>query len=129
MTSDKVDKGLSSLLEILETIYDLLEKEKDALIHNDVDKISEIVEKKVVQIEKLEEHKGIDANNNQEVVNLIKEINSLQEINMLMTRQAMSHQNVLLDNISKNIYNLTNTYSSQGKYESTNNITIIDQSV
>lgn len=129
MTSDKVDKGLSSLLEMLETIYDLLEKEKDALIHNDVDKISEIVEKKVVQIEKLEEHKGIDTNNNQEVVKLIKEINSLQELNMLMTRQAMSHQNVLLDNISKNIYNLTNTYSSQGKYESTNNVTIIDQSV
>lgn len=129
MTSDKVDKGLSSLLEILETIYDLLEKEKDALINNDVDKISEIVEKKVVQIEKLEELKGIDTNNNQEVVKLIKEINSLQELNMLMTRQAMSHQNVLLDNISKNIYNLTNTYSSQGKYESTNNVTIIDQSV
>lgn len=129
MTSDKVDKGLSSLLEMLETIYDLLEKEKDALINNDVDKISEIVEKKVVQIEKLEEHKGIDTNNNQEVVKLIKEINSLQELNMLMTRQAMSHQNVLLDNISKNIYNLTNTYSSQGKYESTNNVTIIDQSV
>ena len=129
MISNKTDKDLCNLLEVLEVIYDLLEKEKDALIHNDVDKISEIVEKKLIQIEKLEGFEGVDINNNKEVDNLVEEINSLQELNMMMTRQALSYQNVLLENISKSMYNLTNTYSSQGKYESTNNVSIIDQSV
>lgn len=129
MASGKTDKGSNNLLEILEVIYNLLEEEKDALIHNDVDKISVIVEKKLVQVGKLDEFEGIDVNNNKEVAKLVEEINSLQELNMLMTRQALSYQNGLLENISKSIYNLTNTYSSQGKYESTNNVSIIDQSV
>ena len=120
------EKGLNNHLKI---IYNLLIKERVALINNDVEKISEIVEQKNEQIEELKKYKGVGIKNFKEVANLIEEINSMQELNLLLTNQALSYQNALLESISHSVNNIINTYSSNGKYETKNNMSIIDQSV
>ena len=53
----------------------------------------------------------------------------MQELNLLLTNQALSYQNALLESISHSVNNIINTYSSNGKYETKNNMSIIDQSV
>ena len=120
------EKELNNHLKI---IYNLLIKERVALINNDVEKISEIVEQKNEQIEELKKYKGVGIKNFKEVANLIEEINSMQELNLLLTNQALSYQNALLESISHSVNNIINTYSSNGKYETKNNMSIIDQSV
>src|SRR5699024_416700 len=101
----------------LKNLIKLLKEEKEALLKNDGEKISELVETKNKYIEKLAEFKGLDMENNEEIIALVAEIDSLQEVNLLMTRQALSYQNVMLESIAKNVQ-ATNTYSSKGNYDS-----------
>ncbi|NLY47020.1 MAG: flagellar protein FlgN [Tissierella sp.] len=118
-----------SLLNNLKNIITLLKEEKKALINNDLDKITEIVTKKNEQIEKLAAFKGMDVENFKEAMDLIKEIDSMQELNLLLTKQALSYQNAVLESISQNINNFSNTYSAKGTYQNTDSINIVDQSV
>ena len=118
-----------NLINNLKNIISLLKQEKTALINNDVDKVTEIVNKKNEQIEKLGAFKGTDVENFKEAMDLIKEIDYMQELNLLLTKQALSYQNAVLESISQNINNFANTYSSKGTYENTDSINIIDQSV
>ena len=118
-----------SLINNLKNIISLLQQEKKALVNNDVDKVTEIVNKKNEQIEKLGAFKGMDVENFKEAMDLIEEIDSMQELNLLLTKQALSYQNAVLESISQNINNFANTYSSKGTYENTDSINIIDQSV
>lgn len=119
----------SGLIGHLKTIHKLLEKERAALIGNDIEKISDIVNKKNEIIKEMQIYKGMDIENHKEVMDLIQEINSMQELNLLLTKQALSFQNALLEAISKNLNNFSNTYSSTGVYETANNINLVDQSV
>lgn len=118
-----------ALLSHLGEILALLQQEKQALLNNDGDKIAEIVEIKNKYIEKLSKFKGLDIENNSKVMNLVKDINTLQEVNLLLTKQALSFQNVLLESIAKNIHNMSNTYSAKGSYEPASNISLLDKSV
>lgn len=121
--------SVQELYNHLNSIFKLLEEEKVALLHNDGVKVAELVESKNEHIEKLSKFKGLDIESNKKVMDLIKEINSIQEVNLLLTKQALSFQDVLLESISKSVQNMSNTYSSKGNYEATNNISLIDQSV
>lgn len=116
---------LKGLKEIIKVLYD----EKEALLDSDGHKVAEILEIKNEYIEKLAQFKGMDVQNNEKAMSLIEEINSLQEINLLLTKQALSYQEVLLESIAKNINNLTNTYSPKGSKNASNSINLIDQSV
>lgn len=120
---------IQELISHLKSIIKLLYDEKEALIENDGHRISEIVELKTDFIKKLEHFKGIDVINNKKAMDLIGEIDSLQETNLLLTKQSLSYQEVLLESIAKNIQNLTNTYSQKGGYNTSNSINFIDQSV
>lgn len=118
-----------ALISSLKDIISLLEMEKSALVSNDVDQISMLTNKKDEQVNELSAYKGMDIENSKEAMDLIKEINSMQELNQLLTQQALSYQNAVLESISKNLNNFSNTYSSKGRYDNSNNISIIDQSV
>ena len=120
---------IQELMTNLKFIVKLLYAEKEALIHNDGYKVAEILENKRIYIENLAQLKGLDIEKNQKAMSLIQEINSLQEINLLLTKQALSYQEMLIESIAKNMQNLTNTYSQKGSYNLTNNINFIDQSV
>lgn len=121
--------SIQELYNNLNSIFKLLEEEKVALLHNDGVKVAELVEFKNDYIEKLSKFKGLDIESNEKIMDLIKEINSIQEVNLLLTKQALSFQDVLLESISRNVQNMSNTYSSKGDYETNNSINLIDQSV
>lgn len=123
---------MASLLELqnnLKSLLKVLYEEKEILILNDWEGLLRIVKLKDDYIEKLSKFKGIDIEDNIKIMNIIEEINSLQETNLLLTKQALSFQNMLLESISKNLQKMSNTYSPKGNYESKNNISLINQSV
>lgn len=120
---------IQELISNLKFILKLLYEEKEALLHNDGNKVAEILENKKIYIENLTQLKGLDIEHNQKAMSLIHEINSLQEINLLLTKQALSYQEMLIESIAKNIQNRTTTYSQKGSFNITDNINFIDQSV
>lgn len=123
---------MSSIYEFvnhLKLIIKLLQEEKQTLLYSDGHKVAEIVELKNNYIEKLSEFKGLDIEDNKKAMMLIEEINSLQEVNLLLTKQALAFQNTLLESIAKNVQNLSNTYSAKGNYESKSSISLVDHSV
>lgn len=120
-----IQELISDLKGLLKTLYE----EKEVLLQSDGHRIAEIVEIKNDFIERLAKYKGIEFEKNQKIIEIIEEINSLQEVNLLLTKQALSYQDVLLESISKNIKNMSNTYSAKGNYDSKNDVSLIDQSV
>lgn len=122
---DRMQGLIKNLKELIGVLYD----EKEALINNNGHKVGEIVEKKKEALERIIEFQGLNIASNEQAMWLIKEINSLQETNLLLTKQALSYQEVLLESIAKNITSLTNTYSPKGNYSSSNSINFVDQSV
>lgn len=117
------------LVNNLKSILGLLQEEKDALIHNDGNRITEIVESKKSCIEKLASLKGFSIEDDKEIMTIIEQMNELQEVNLLLTKQALGFQNNLLESMAKNLQSSANTYSPKGSYESKNTINLIDQSV
>lgn len=122
----KTNKKLANKLNLL---VSLLKEEREALIKSDGDKVAEIVKKKENIIEDLSTFKGLDIREDKIIMELIKEIDSLQEMNLLLTKQALSFQNALLESISKGVKASLNTYSAKGNYESNNKTGLVDQSV
>ena len=123
---------MSTVIELcnhLKKIIKLLNEEKEALIQNNGDKIIEILDSKNKLIEKLSQFSGLDIIGNEKSIGLIQEINSLQEVNLLLTKQALSYQDVLMESISQNVQNNSNTYSAKGNYEGTNEINLINKKV
>lgn len=120
---------MKELLKHLKEIIKLLEEEKEALVKNHGDKIQDLVKAKSEIMDKLIEFKGMDIENNETAMNLIEKINDLQETNLLLTKQALAYQNSILEGISKNMNNMSKTYSPKGNYESKSSINLIDQSV
>lgn len=120
--------SISEFNRDLRALLRILSNEKKALINNDADKIVQLVEKKTQFIEKLDKYKNLDIAANEEAMKLIKEVNEIQELNLLLTKQAYSYNEVLMDSIAKNI-NKNNTYSPYGSSNKSNNVNFIDQSV
>ena len=123
---------MSTLVELcnhLKKIIKLLNEEKEALLQNDGGKILEIVELKNKHIEKLSQFTGLDIIGNEKSISPIQQINSLQETNLLLTKQALSYQQVLMESISQNVQNNSSTYSAKGNYEGTNDISLINKKV
>lgn len=120
---------MEKLKEHLQSIIKLLKLEKEILIKDDRDKIEDIVKRKNQYIDGLEEFKDQDIEKDDSVIELIKEINQLQQTNLLLTEQALSYQNLILDSISQGIKASSTTYSAQGDYKSENKASLIDESI
>ena len=120
---------MEELMEMLRGLIQLLEEEKQALIQNKGNRVEEIVRAKGKYIDRLAQFKGLDIEKDEKAMELIEEINSIQELNLLLTNQALSHQNAILESIIDNVNKLSNTYSAKGSYEKENSINLIDQSL
>lgn len=114
---------------VLKDMVRVLGKEKQVLIKNDAMALTDIVEKKNDLIRKIESFRDMDFSGNQEIRKLVAEIDTLQETNMLLTRQALSYHDVILKSLSKNNTSKYNTYSSKGQMGSQKEVSIVDQSV
>lgn len=120
----------NSLTVYLKSLLLVLKDEKESLINNNVEKIIQLVDIKNEYIDKISKFKELDIENNVEIKELIKRVNLLQETNMLLTKQALSFQSSLLQVISKNIQNNSNTYTSKGKkYQNQKDLSFINESV
>ena len=60
---------------------------------------------------------------------IIEEIDSLQQTNMLLTKQAIAYQEMLMESIAESVKKAPSTYSKKASYSRNNNISFIDQSV
>lgn len=116
-----------NLIKHLESIFKLLEEEKKVLIENDGDALFDIIKQKDNYIKDLEKFKGSDLED-EKIKKLIEEIDSLQEINLLLTKQALSFQENFLESLSKASKN-SNTHSNVGNYEKNSSVNIVEKEV
>lgn len=122
-------KTLNGLIAILKKLVGILEEEKIALINNDGLKVAELVEAKIeiiVDIEQLGLKNALDDNR---VIQLIEQIDELQETNLLLTKQALKYQEVMMESIAKNLSSKSGTYEQKGSYNKEQSINFVDQSV
>ena len=115
--------------EVLAKLIDVLEKEKEALISNNNEDIFDLIEEKNNFINTLKDFKGLDIKESKEIMSLIGEINELQEVNLILTKQALNYQNSFINAINKQVENMPDTYSSNGSKKRESSISLVDQSV
>jgi PHP family Zn ribbon phosphoesterase len=114
---------------ILKELIKVLGDEKQVLIKNDAVALAGIVEKKNGLIGKIEEFKGMDFSQDEEIRGLAGQISLLQETNMLLTKQALGYQEQILKALATNNTSRYNTYSSKGQIYGQKEVSIVDQSV
>lgn len=113
----------------LKDLLKILKEEKEVLVKNDALSLEKIVARKneIVTIIREEQEKGVLPD--EAVHTYAMEIEKLQEVNQLLTRQALSFQEEIFKALSKNTAVKHNTYSKEGSMNRTKEVSIIDQSV
>lgn len=113
----------------LKDLLKILKEEKEVLVKNDALSLEKIVARKneMVAIIREEQEKGVLPD--EAVRSYALEIEKLQEVNHLLTRQALSFQEEIFKALSKNTAVKHNTYSKEGSMNRTKEVSIIDQSV
>lgn len=113
----------------LKDLLKILKEEKEVLVKNDALSLEKIVARKneMVTIIREEQEKGVLPD--EAVRSYAMEIEKLQEVNQLLTRQALSFQEEIFKALSKNTAVKHNTYSKEGSMNRTKEVSIIDQSV
>ena len=110
--------------KLLEALYDLLLREKEALIRDHAAEVAGILEEKIALVGRLEEIKEGDPS----IEDIVTEIQDLQETNQLLTKQALAYQEVLLKSIAKESTKDRETYSPKGGYRDRKKTsTLVDQ--
>lgn len=113
----------------LKELVKLLQEEKAVLLRNDAAALEKIVAGKneLIPVIREEQEKGIVPD--EAVRAYAQEIEKLQEVNQLLTKQALSFQEEIFKALSKNTAVKHNTYSKEGSLNRTKEVSIIDQSV
>lgn len=118
-----------SLKEILDQLLIILRTEKEALIHNQVEKIEALVAEKEVLAKTIESIELKEKNReDEELIALIQSIKKEQETNLLLTKQAMSYTDTFISVFQKEA-NKNLTYSKAGKDKNTGKSSILNQSL
>ena len=100
----------------LTNFLSLLKKERKVLIKGDALKLEEILVKKEPFVSIFNDYQG---EINDKMRQLITEIQAQQEENLLLTQQAISFQDMLLDTLKSGIQKANNpTYGTQSNYTS-----------
>lgn len=113
----------------LKDLIKVLAEEKKVLITNDAVSLEKIVAKKNELIQRIETEKHLGVVADEEVRSLGAEIQRLQEINLLLTKQALGYQENILKSLAKNNTSKYSTYSAKGSMNSQKEVSIVDQSV
>lgn len=122
-------KTLNKLISILKNLVSVLEIEKLALINNDGEKILEIIETKVRITDEIQEIGPVNPMEDSRVIDLIEQINELQETNLLLTKQALKYQEVMMESIAKNLTSASRTYEQKGSYNKEQSIGLVEHTV
>jgi hypothetical protein len=132
------------VIVLLESLYDLLQQEKEALISNEGEELVRIVEEKIALADRIEglkekeqekeeegKKKRLESEERDPAIDLLVErIRDIQQTNGLLAKQALSYHEVLLKSIAEESGKNRETYSPRGGYEDQNNTsTFVDQKV
>lgn len=116
--------GLALLLALKET----LQREKAALLSNDGVAFDSIVTEKQTFLSQLEAA-SFEGCSRVAVENEVNEIKELQECNVLLTRQAISYHDSILDALSEGMEKNSRTYSKKGQLSPSKKVGLFNQSV
>ena len=117
-----------SVFNLLTEFVDLLKSEKEALIHNDAEKVVAIVTQKQTFLEILETLTPASFDD-ASLKEPLAEIKQLQETNLMLTKTALQFQETVLKAITKTVKSSGNTYSKKGYYKGNEQATLINQSL
>lgn len=124
---------MTELKKALEDLLTILDKERKALIDNELDNLLELIKCKEKQAEKInaieETIEEISEEDKIVIRNLVEQVIQLQETNSLLTEQAMSYHLNLIEGIEQEAKKASNTYSKDGAYEQVSDGAIINKSI
>lgn len=112
----------------LTDLLHILKREKEALIKNEGTKIEAIVKEKEIFLSELPDV-DFSKTNQADIKTIVKEIRELQETNLMLTKQTLAFQEVLLSAISKGIKQSGNTYSNKGQHTAREQASLLNQSL
>jgi len=116
--------GLALLLALKET----LQREKEALKANDSSAFEKIVAAKQEFLMQLEEA-SFEECSRVSIEQEVNEIKELQECNLLLTKQAISYHDSILDALTDGVEKKSRTYSKKGQLSPSKNAGLFNQSV
>ena len=115
-------------IDFLKQFIALLEREKEALIHNEGATIQSIVGEKQGFIEWFPTFNFQQEADN-EIEALVYTIRHLQETNLLLTKQALNYQDAVMEALSKSVNKAGKTYSKSGQQTGLTQANILNQSL
>lgn len=115
-------------IDFLKQFIALLEREKEALIHNEGATIQSIVGEKQSFIEWFPTFNFQQEADN-EIEALVYTIRHLQETNLLLTKQALNYQDAVMEALSKSVNKAGKTYSKSGQQTGLTQANILNQSL
>lgn len=110
----------------LESFVKLLKKEKDYLIKDDGESLTSLLSKKESFVKVIEEYQGEISEKTRELITKIK---TQQEENLLLTKQAISYQTMLMEAIKKNLSSPTGTYSKGAQIYAQPRTNFVDEEI
>ena len=118
----------ATALDTLTQFKSVLLDEKDALIKNDSAKVKALVEKKQAFLDKLPTL-TTDGLKKEDLTGVVEDIKNLQQTNLILTKQAINYQEMVMEAITKGVNKGGSTYSKRGDYSTAQQANIIDQSL
>ncbi|SFE78823.1 hypothetical protein [Trichococcus pasteurii] len=113
---------------LLTALKDTLKREKEALMANDSIAFDNIVTEKQDFLGRLEEA-SFEGCNRVAIEQEVLEIKELQECNLLLTKQAISFHDSILDALTDGMEKKSRTYSKKGQLSPSKNVGLFNQSV
>ena len=113
---------------LLTALKDTLKREKEALMANDSIAFDNIVTEKQDFLVRLEEA-SFEGCNSVAIEQEVLEIKELQECNLLLTKQAISYHDSILDALTDGMEKKSRTYSKKGQLSPSKNVGLFNQSV
>ena len=115
-------------VSLLTALKDTLKREKEALMANDSIAFDNIVTEKQDFLVHLEEA-SFEGCNRVAIEQEVLEIKELQECNLLLTKQAISYHDSILDALTDGMEKKSRTYSKKGQLSPSKNVGLFNQSV
>ncbi|MFT8458990.1 MAG: hypothetical protein ABF804_04950 [Liquorilactobacillus ghanensis] len=108
---------------LLQQFQRLLQQENKYLINNQPDKLMPLVEKKQKYVRPFQDYTGKVTPKMKE---LIQQVQTLQKENLLLTKQAMGFEEMMLKSIRSNLKTPGTIYSPNKSKKSADGISLID---
>lgn len=121
-------KASQNSLALLKEFSGILHREKEALLKNDGATIEALVQEKQRFLEILPTVDFADSDR-AEIERNVKAIQQLQETNLLLTKQALSYQETIMDALAQGAKKSSATYSKKGQYQAVERANLIDHSL